>query len=500
VRSLSSHIAEIDSGILKLDATYIGEVEEKLPIIDMVRSRQSDDTTRQALEVAFKLGFRARDTIDTCIGGIIHGSAFSRDAGGLPDDGSIGLETELRYRGLPSVGQTVRSNPFLLAADLRHQRLTPPQYALATAIGQVSLELGQLQLNATPDISMTFVERFDGKYPISRDPESHGKMSSLQVARNLGAMGVKPSIIAYLQDGVPFTSEGVLVDNMGNIEHPDKTIPEDEVVFVTGWTSGFTRLKERGVAANIVMRSILRESLTETRLERIRKAGASCIFVSQESKDRIPVATDATVIPNGYDEDIFFYEARDIKKQIFFAGALVREKGIDHLLKLAQSMPDYDFVVAGSAEMYGRKSLQLDAPVNVRWLGEIAQAGIADQYRRSVASVFLTDPDRIFETFGKSGVEATLSGCPLVFIENGGLASNIVGHELTASIDRADIEAISQLIKRIEPKARNAELRRDLAVKASKKHLTWREVSARYIARGLQSVIETESTRLSTAA
>jgi glycosyltransferase involved in cell wall biosynthesis len=538
VKSLETLISAIDSSVVRLDPAYIAEVEDGLKEIDLLDSmsdaesdghsvlRHGTGVAAVALCVARRNGYSKRDTLDACIGGLVHDagkSLYAHTPYSARD--SIDLESKLREQGLLTLGQSVRHNPYLVTADARHHRLAPSQYAVTIAdsvtdrsgknvgvrarqaqtIGSKDIDADfqarftdqlpyyhSIAKNPAQPIGVTFIERFDGRYPISIKTESQGKLSSLHIARCLGQMGVRASIMAYVEDGATFVTDGVLIDGNNTIEHLDKTIFEDEVVYVTGWTSAFERLKQRAVPANLVMRSILETSLNEVRLRRIQAAGKSCVLMSQESFEKVGLNQEATLIPNGYDSEVFFYEPQTIKQQIFFAGALVPEKGVDHLIKVAQVMPEYEFVVAGSPGMYGVSESLLDMPPNVIRLGEVSQQAIAEQYRRSLVSLVLTDPARIFEVFGKSGVEATLCGCPLVFIANGGLKSNIVSHELTASLDSPDIEGLVTCIKAIETSARNHELRGDLALKAKKTHLTWEQVAARFFARGLDSVVEAE--------
>lgn len=536
--SLETLLSEVDPHIITTEPSYITYASSALDEIGVTGAMEKAESegrnlvrhglgvARVALAIARKASFDDRNTVDACIGGLIHDSGKSLNGSPHSQHDSIDLESRLRERGMLSLGQSVRHNPYLVTSDVRHSRLSHAQYAVVLAdagtnrAGQyVGIPTRQAQvveeknidpsfqarfITHLPDyeppanysplpLGVTFIERFDGRYPISRNPDTQGKLSSMHVARCLSKIGATATIMAYVEGGDSFTVDGVFVDGDNTTEHLDEKVEEDGIVFVTGWTSAFERLREKGIPASLVMRSILETSLNPTRLERIRKAGSACILISPESVEQIGVNAEATIIPNGYDEKLFYYKPQPVGKQIFFAGALVPEKGVDHLIKIAKLMPDYKFVVAGSSEMYGISDHSWDMPTNVTRIGEVSQEVLAEFFRGSLASLMLTDPSRIFEVAGKSGIESTLCGCPLVYIRNGGLKSNIVNHELTSSVNSPDVDKLVATIRKIEESGSNQELRKDLASKAKAHHLTWEQVAARFLARGLDSIVEAEA-------
>jgi glycosyltransferase involved in cell wall biosynthesis len=486
----------------------------------------------KSAQIAMSLGGNSREICIAYLGGLIHDSGKTLSAS--PEysaHDSIALEAQLRLGGLNNLAQSIRHNPYLFMADDRYERTTLPQIAVTIAdagtdrrgsfIGiedrqtdvvlrkpidkAFQMQFAEKLINfsnrptssTSRRLQTTFIERCDGRYPISSNPETHGKLSSLHIAQQLQQFGISARIIAYTDREEPIIANGVKVIGNDHIDKLDTTIPSSDLVFVTGWTSAFRRLGDRSVPSTLVMRSLFHDSITPSRLGIMQNAGKGLLLVSPESAGQINCdSNETTVIPNGFDPEIFYYKEHAINdRQIFFSGATVLEKGFDYLIELAKTLPDYRFVVAGAAKMYGRNELDLDIPANIQLLGEVDQKTLQDYYGSSLATVFLTDPERVFETFGKSAMEAQLCGSPLLYIENGGLNSTVTSDKLAIGFKSPDIKLIAQTILNNTELFKKSDARRLLAEKAKAKNLTWSQVAARYFARGLDSIIEAEITK-----
>lgn len=145
---------------------------------------------------------------------------------------------------------------------------------------------------------------------------------------------------------------------------------------------------------------------------------------------RIPAAR-FSVIPNCIDPaampEPFDAAANRDRHYIAYAGRLSAEKGIDLLFKAARQLPDVEFRVAGTvADGY----VLPEPPGNVRLVGQLDKAGLADLYAGARAVVVTS---RWYEGFPLSVIEAMYYGAPVVVPRIGGL-SEIVDHGICGAI------------------------------------------------------------------
>ena len=486
---------------------------------------------RLATELALKYNPDDTQTAGLAlVGGIVHdwGKPFLESLppgkGKYSEHDSVHLEAVLRLQGLPDLAQSIRHNPNLVSWDIATGAATVAQLAVAKAdlytngVGEYVDALDRARdvasrkdiptqpyfqfvdmasqsgfLSEAGDGSVlqkyAFIERCDGAYPINQDPATHGKLSSLHVAKNMTDLGVNSTVYAS-GDGERFSIGDVDIQPVQSHEDLLQKLDEESVNFVTGWTSLFHTMDRQGIPSALIMRSLLESSLTKVRRRIISQAGKKAILVSNASAELLGLEGQATVCGNGYDPDVFYYKEQPITDNIIFAGAPIYEKGIDHLLNLAQQVPQANFLIAGSPAMYGRDTRLGEIPQNVQMLGEISQQTIAEMYRTSAAAVFLTDPTRIFETFGKSAMEAGICGAPLVYIKNGGLATTVLANELNRGFNSFDLDAMSRALQDLVDRRHDlAQQRATLAHATKAHHPEWREVAAKLMAIGNDIIV-----------
>lgn len=443
---------------------------------------------------------------------------------------SIHLESILRLggQGLSGVAQAVRHTPKLVMRDIANRIITPEQLSVVyadTVTNRLGLPVsttdrmndvidrkpidptGQLSfikkvsnideelataLQNTNVLEVTFVERCDGRYPVTTDPRTHGKLSSLHLAQHLGFMGLATNVVVS-GDGSSFNAgQGVTIRTVQDYTDVDRIVDDRSALFITGWTSYFQQKRDKGHPANLVMRSLLGPSLTHDRRQVMREAGKQCIFVSQASAREVGIDPEtASIQGNGYNPETFYYRDSPILNQIAFVGAPIHEKGIDHLIALAYSMPETSFIIAGDSEMYGRSDTLGEIPPNVTTLGEVSHDEVRELYLKSAASVFLTDPRRIFETYGKSAMEAALCGTPLVYLKNGGLETTVMDHHLNTGFDAFNISEFSNTLRKlITNKDTISAQRLHLSEQAKAFYPTWKEVAARFLALSSEAILD----------
>lgn len=156
------------------------------------------------------------------------------------------------------------------------------------------------------------------------------------------------------------------------------------------------------------------------------------VFVSQSVQKSWQV--NGLVIPNSYDDKLFFYDARTVKENDFlFVGRITESKGVlfflDELYKLVISRPK-NFVsvaIVGSGDLEKEvEYYQSKAPRNieVKLLGAMHPDGVAEVMKHSKTLVFPT-----LASWGEASpltpLEAQACGCRVIAADNGGTYENL---------------------------------------------------------------------------
>ena len=148
------------------------------------------------------------------------------------------------------------------------------------------------------------------------------------------------------------------------------------------------------------------------------------------------------VIPNGVnltmysgiekDYDFRRNYASDNEKIILYAGRLVYEKGVQHLVaampKILQNYNDAKLIIAGKGGMYDELKAQVDylgLGNKVYFTGYMDHKSLCKLYKCSDISVFPST----YEPFGIVALEGMLAGNPVVVSDIGGL-NEIVEHKV----------------------------------------------------------------------
>ena len=147
-----------------------------------------------------------------------------------------------------------------------------------------------------------------------------------------------------------------------------------------------------------------------------------------------------SVIPNGINMNIYNgiekdYEFRrkvaaDNEKIIMYAGRLVYEKGIQHLIsaapKILSGYNDTKFVIVGKGDMQNELKAQVDylgISNKVYFTGQLSYKDLCKMYKSADVAVFPST----YEPFGVVAIEAMFAGIPTVVSDVGGL-NEIVDH------------------------------------------------------------------------
>ena len=124
-------------------------------------------------------------------------------------------------------------------------------------------------------------------------------------------------------------------------------------------------------------------------------------------------------IYNGVRDNFFNVHSKKIKNKIVYVGSLVRSKGFLELLKITKLLPQYDFNICGSFDMYGyideayKKECMSIVSKNVTFLGGLNKDELARQL--SEAELCIVNPlVGNLETCCVSALESMAIGTPVI--------------------------------------------------------------------------------------
>lgn len=160
------------------------------------------------------------------------------------------------------------------------------------------------------------------------------------------------------------------------------------------------------------------------------------------------------VVPLGLDE-VFLNNTKSLSEKcssVLFVGALDQNhyyKGVDVLLKTAQSMPKFSFLIVGDGDKKNYyenlvKKLNLQ---NVKFLGNLEQQQLIETYQN--AAILILPSTSSSEGFGLVLLEAMACGTPVITTNCIGSAEEIAANHCGLIIEPNSPEALKQAIQKI---------------------------------------------------
>lgn len=108
------------------------------------------------------------------------------------------------------------------------------------------------------------------------------------------------------------------------------------------------------------------------------------------------------------------------RQRVVWAGRIVEPyKRLSLVIDAVRALPDVELLVAGDGR--DRARLEAGAPDNVRFLGAVDTAGLAELYATASCLVFPSEDD-----FGMVPIEAMAAGTPVVAFRGGGATETVV--------------------------------------------------------------------------
>jgi len=163
-----------------------------------------------------------------------------------------------------------------------------------------------------------------------------------------------------------------------------------------------------------------------------------------------------TVIPH-YNDLSTWKPAGTVGKGVLFAGRLMADRGIDHVLRAARALPAAQFSIAGDGPERAalEAKLKLQKISNVTLLGRLSGKALQRAFAQARVVFF---PTLTLDTFGLTVLEAMASGKPVVATNLGGVNDLVNEGETGYLYDPQNPDKAIESIKKIlsdEAVARN---------------------------------------------
>lgn len=183
----------------------------------------------------------------------------------------------------------------------------------------------------------------------------------------------------------------------------------------------------------------------------IEHCATHVIFVSKylQSVETF-IKPSQSVIYNGLRSDFPNIEKIDkypkfLGKQLFFAGSLKSYKGLEQLILITESLPEFKFIAAINCEDEELKEFMANRhlPENITFIAR--PINIKSYFEKSFAVFNLSLPDEWVETFGLSLIEGMAFGSPVIAPPVGGPVE-FVTHENGLLVDSRQTKIIVDFI------------------------------------------------------
>lgn len=182
---------------------------------------------------------------------------------------------------------------------------------------------------------------------------------------------------------------------------------------------------------------------------------------------------------------------RDTSK-VFFAGALVRGKGLDILLQaIARSDPRLQLCIAGEgrqAPLFHTMAKRLEISDRVHFLGKLN----GDQMQEHLAtSLCVALPSRTPETFGLIGLEAMTHGTPVIATRVGGIGEWLEHDVNGFLVEPGNVDQLADALDELAHNIPRAIEMGELGLQKHASHFT-PEHHVTHLMQAIRSIVQTE--------
>lgn len=219
------------------------------------------------------------------------------------------------------------------------------------------LRLGNVEIRDSRSLYLTFLKVY-GSFSFLRKIGS--KLGKPADVKYVSFMGIIKSYFSYFE--LLFTRKKVVVlfapySNMSFYLCLLKLFKKD-LVYMTSWPYW----NEKDYA--------YKPSYLGLVLWRVFLKNLKIVTISKTAKENLlSYSKEVVQIPHGVDLDLFKVGSKTRKFQVLFVGRIIKEKGIEDLLRAAEVLKDINFVFVGSGS-FDYKLKECSLP-NVKYLGEV---------------------------------------------------------------------------------------------------------------------------------
>jgi glycosyltransferase involved in cell wall biosynthesis len=289
----------------------------------------------------------------------------------------------------------------------------------------------------------------------------------------------RPDII-HSQWLIPQGLSGAICSRIFSIPHVS-TIHSSEITFI-----------QRYQVAQWIARFIIKNTDTLTSVSTHRLDELFQVDGISSEKPRI----QKMVVPNGVDENFFFYHRTNLEKELIkevftllFVGRLIDIKGIQYLILaiplINRRFPNIKLLIIGSGsqkEKLIRKVAELGLDRNISFIGQIQPNKLPGYYAAADIVVFpsITDDYGFTEGLPVVVLEALAAGRPIVASRIPGVCEIIEDGINGLLVDEKSPEQIADaVIRLIDDKTLYNQIRQQ-AQKSAEKY-NWKHVSKQYL-------------------
>lgn len=158
-------------------------------------------------------------------------------------------------------------------------------------------------------------------------------------------------------------------------------------------------------------------------------------------------------IPYGIDTQLYKPLSKKNLNKIMFAGATIKEKGVDLLLEafkeLNNLMPNLELHIYGDASLWGMTQgvkKHADA-LRVFFHGKVSKEELIKAYSESALCIIPTVPELYQESLPRSSLEAQACGCPVIGTKSGELPETFLDQQTGFLVDPLSVDHLVKTIK-----------------------------------------------------
>ncbi len=320
--------------------------------------------------------------------------------------------------------------------------------------------------SSTKKENIVIVQRFDNKYcsPIGDYEDTN---SNVKIAKIISGWGFNTLLINEGNEFYKYNKNAGLVGFPNDIKN--KMIPmycyDKHVVIIEGTTTRLMELKSLfGKYKKIVLllRTLAEGSVDDYRLENMKHADEVWVMTEQmksiiEKKftEKNTESPSIKILQSGYDPKVFYSDSTErIRGKIVYVGALSKIKGVDILIdafkKIKNEFKSAELHLVGDESIYGSVN-NFDKSIykgfdGIVYHGILKENDVASHLRSAHFSCLLTT---IYETFGKSAMQARVCGTRMVVSNKGALPFHVQGEKEGIVLDEVSVNSVYIALKKL---------------------------------------------------